>query len=173
MPPKKQTPDIKQRVKVSILPSTDAQEPVELDYRVFITGDFTHSEPGQHKDGDGSLKERRMRTIKNKRDFKTVMEDLNPRLKLNVPNRLSDDPEAYMDVDLDIKTMKDFHPDVIAEKVPALKELIEARQRLKQLKVQILKDVKLKKAIEGVLKEGSGSVEDLLNKLAPAKAAEG
>jgi len=43
--------------------------------------------------------------------------------------------------------------------------LLEARSRLKQLKLAVLKDVKLKKAIEGVLKEGGSSIDDLLSKL--------
>ena len=46
--------------------------------------------------------------------------------------------------------------------------MLEARDRLKQLKLAVLKDVKLKKAIEGVLKEGGGSIDDLMSKLEPA-----
>ena len=66
---KQPTPKIKERVKVQILPSSDAKESVELDYRMFVTGNFSHQEPGAHKDGDGTLKDRRVREIKNKRDF--------------------------------------------------------------------------------------------------------
>ena len=40
------TPKIAQRVKVSILPSSDAKESVELDYRFLIPGNFSKSEPG-------------------------------------------------------------------------------------------------------------------------------
>ena len=39
-------PKIAQRVKVSILPSSDAKESVELDYRLMIPGNFSKSEPG-------------------------------------------------------------------------------------------------------------------------------
>lgn len=163
-------PKIKERVKVQILPSSDAKEEVELDYRLFVTGNFSHSEAGAHKDGDGSLKTRRVREIKNKRDFKTVMEELNPKIKIMVPNKISTGEEASeLEVDLDFKDMKDFHPDEIAQKVEPLRKLLEARERLKQLKMQVLRDVKLRKAIEGVLQEGGGSIDDLLNKLAPAE----
>lgn len=159
-------PKIKERVKVQILPSSDAQEEVELDYRLFITGDLTHTEPGTHKDGDGSLKTRRVREIKNKRDFKAVFEDLNPKLKVMVPNKLAEGEEASeLEVELDFKNMKDFHPDEIAQKVEPLKQLLEAREKLKQLKMQVLRDVKLRKALESVLKEGSGSIDDLMGKL--------
>jgi type VI secretion system protein ImpB len=163
------TPKIKERVKVQILPSSDAKESVELDYRVMVPGNFTKSEAGAHKDGDGTLKQRRVREIRNKRDFKTVLEDLNPKLKVTVPNKLTEEKGTEIEVNLDIKDMKDFHPDEIAHQVEPLKQLLEARERLKQLKMQVLRDVKLRKAIEGVMKEGSGSIESLLNKLAPTE----
>jgi type VI secretion system protein ImpB len=158
-------PKIAQRVKVSILPSSDAKESVELDYRLLVTGDFSKSEPGSQ----GMLRDRRIRTIKKKGDFKKALGDINPKLKLSVPNKLSDDPEAQMDVELDIKDMKDFHPDEIVNKVEPLQQLLEARERLKQLKLAVLKDVNLKKAIEGVLKEGGGSIDDLMSKLGTAE----
>ena len=115
------------------------------------------------------MKERRVREIKNKRDFKTVLEDLNPQLKLTVPNKLSDEKDAEMEVNLDIKNMKDFHPDEIAKQVEPLQKLLEARNNLKQLKMQVLRDVKLRKAIEGVLQSGSGDIDDLMSKIAPAE----
>lgn len=74
-----------------------------------------------------------------------------------------------MDVELDFKDMKDFHPDEIVKKVEPLQQLLEARERLKQLKLAVLKDVNLKKAIEGVLKEGGGSIDDLMSKLGTAE----
>ncbi len=163
------TPKIAQRVKVSILPSSDAKESVELDYRLLIPGNFSKSEPGSL----GMLKDRRLRTIGKKGDFQKVLKDTNPKLKLTVPNKLSDDPEAQMEVDLDFQDIKDFHPDEIVKKVEPLKQLLDARARLKQLKIAVLKDVNLKKALEGVLKDGSGSIEDLLSKLGTAEGKKG
>jgi len=157
-------PKIAQRVKVSILPSSDAKESVELDYRLLVTGDFSKSEPGSQ----GMLRDRRMRTISRKGDFTKVLGDINPKLKIAVPNKLSDDPEANMDIEIDFKSIKDFHPDEIVKKIEPLQQLLEARNRLKQLKLAVLKDVNLKKAIEGVLKEGGGSIDDLMSKLESA-----
>ncbi len=160
------TPKIAQRVRVQILPSSDAKESVELDYRMMIAGDFSKKEPGSQ----GDVKDRKIWEIKSKRDFKTVLENINPQLKIVVPNRLSDDPQAQVEVDLDIKDIKDFHPDEISKKVAPLQDLMKARERLKSLKMAVLKDPNLRKAIEGVLKEGSGSLDDLMSKLAPAEA---
>lgn len=158
-------PKIAQRVKVSILPSSDAKESVELDYRMMIPGNFSRSEPGSQ----GMLKDRRLRTIGTKGDFQKVLKDINPKLKLTVANKLSDDPDAKMEVNLDIKDIKDFHPDEVVKKVEPLKQLLDARERLKQLKIAVLKDANLKKAIEGVLKDGSGSIDELLAKLGSAQ----
>jgi type VI secretion system protein ImpB len=162
-------PKISQRVKVSILPSSDAKESVELDYRLLIPGNFSKSEPGSL----GTIKDRRLRTIGKKGDFKKVLKDINPKLKLTVPNKLSDDPEAQMELDLDFQDIKDFHPDEIVKKVEPLKQLLEARDRLKQLKIAVLKDANLKKALEGVLKDGSGSIDELLSKLGTTEEKEG
>jgi len=155
------SPKIAQRVKVAILPSSDAKESVELDYRMLVTGNFSKSEPGSQ----GMLKDRRLRTIGKKGDFQKVLKDFNPKLKLTVSNKLSDDKEAQMEVDLDFTDIKDFNPDEIVKKVEPLKKLLEARERLKQLKLAVLKDVNLKKALEGVLKDGGGSIDDLMSKL--------
>jgi len=92
-------PKIAQRVKVSILPSSDAKESVELDYRMMIPGNFSRSEPGSL----GQIKDRRLRVIANKGDYQRVLKDINPKLKLSVSNKLSDDPEAKMEVNLDFK----------------------------------------------------------------------
>ena len=154
-------PKIAQRVKVAILPSSDAKESVELDYRMLVTGNFSKSEPGSQ----GMLKDRRLRTISKKGDFQKVLKDFNPKLKLAVPNKLSDDKDSQIEVDIDFQDIKDFNPDEIVKKVEPLKKLLEARERLKQLKLAVLKDVNLKKALEGVLKDGSGSIDDLMSKL--------
>ena len=81
-------PSIKQRVTVSILPSTTAQEEVELDYRVLVTGDYSKSKMGSHKDGK-KLKDRKVRVISKKGDFSNVLRDLNPQLKINVDDKIS------------------------------------------------------------------------------------
>jgi type VI secretion system protein ImpB len=161
-------PKIGTRVKVSILPSSDAKESVELDYRLLIPGNYSHSEPGS----GGSIKDRRIRKISKKGDFETVLKDINPKLKLHVPNKLSDDPTAEMEVNLDFKSMKDFHPDQIITRIDPLANLMDAREKLKQLKLQVLKDVKLRKALESVLKEGAGSVDALMSKIASPEAAD-
>lgn len=161
-------PKISQRVKVSILPSSDAKESVELDYRFLIPGNFSKSEPGSQ----GTIRDRRLRVINNKGDYKRALKDINPKLNMTVKNKLSDDPDAQMEVKLDFQDIKDFHPDEIVKKVEPLQKLLEARERLKELKLTVLKDAKLKKALEGVIKDGSGSIDDLMSKLGVQDSAD-
>jgi type VI secretion system protein ImpB len=159
------TPKIGTRVKVSILPSSDAKESVELDYRMMVTGDFSKKSAAQK----GRLKDRRVLEIKKRGDFKTVLQNVNPQLKMVIPNRMSDDPEAKMEVNLDIKDMKDFNPDEICKSVEPLKALMQARERLKKLRQDVLQNPELKDALEGILQGGSGSIDTLLSKLEPTE----
>jgi type VI secretion system protein ImpB len=163
--PKLPTPKIAQRVKVQILPSSDAKEPVELDYNLMIAGDFSKKEPGSQ----GALKDRTLHEIKSKGDFKQALQNINPELKLTVRNRIdSDDPSSELEVNLDFKDMKDFHPDEVVKRVEPLKDLMQARERLKKLKYMVM-DPNVRKAMEGVLQEGGGSIDTLLSKLGEPK----
>jgi type VI secretion system protein ImpB len=161
--PKLPSPKIKSRVEVKIQPSSDAKESVELDYRLLIAGDFSKREAGSQ----GSLKDRRLWEIKNKRDFKTTLENVSPHLKVAVPNKLVDDPNALMEVDLEFKDMKDFHPDEVCKRVEPLKDLMEARERLKVLRRTITTNPDIKKAFEDVLQKGGAGIDSLLARLSP------
>ncbi len=163
-------PTIKQRVKVAILPSDDAQEDIELDYRVMVTGDYSKTKPGQHKDGK-TLQERKVRTISNKRSFGNVLRELNPQVKLSVPNKLSGREDEALNVELEFKTMKDFHPDQIAQKVEPLKKLLEARERLLQFKAGVRSNPDLKDAVESALKSTNKGeiIDSLMDRFAPAE----
>jgi len=100
-------------LKVQILPSSSPKEQVKLDCCIMIAGDFSNKEVGSQ----GALKDCKLYEIKSRHDFKTTLENINPKLKLFVRNRLVEDPEAQLEVNLDIKNMRDFHPDEIVKKV--------------------------------------------------------
>lgn len=143
------TPTIKGRVNMHILPSSDAKQSIELDYRLFIVGDFSKKETADK----GELKGRKILEIKSARDFKNVLKFVNPKLKLVIDNKLSDDPEAKFEIELDIQDMKDFHPDEIVKKVKPLAELLAKREQLKKLKMAIIRTPKIIKEIEETLKD--------------------
>lgn len=164
-------PSIKQRVAVSILPSTTAQEEVELDYRVLVTGDYSKSKMGSHKDGK-RLKDRKVRVISRKDDFAKVLRDLNPKLKINVDDKISGEEDKNIPIEMDFKNMKDFHPDQIAENVPVLKKLLDARDRLNRLKMAVVNDPEIGDTLNDFITSkdyGSKGVDALLGKLGPAE----
>lgn len=68
-----------------------------------------------------------------KETFGAVLQNFAGRISMNVPNRLGSGPKEWS-ISLPIDSIKGFHPDAIVEAVPALRDLIEIRQRLVRLR---------------------------------------
>lgn len=118
----------KERVNVVYRPATgDAKEEVELPLKVLVMGDFTLRED------DRAVEDRKPINI-DKDNFNDVLAGQKLQLKTAVPDTLSREPDAEMNLELDFKSIKDFTPDAIVEKVPQLKQLLELREALKLLK---------------------------------------
>lgn len=64
--------------------------------------------------------------------FDKYLKDMKPRAKFEVANKLGSGSET-LSVDLKFESMKDFTPGRIVEKVAPLKELLDARNQLKNL----------------------------------------
>ncbi len=118
----------KERVNIVYRPATgDAKEEVELPLKTLVVGDFTG------RADDTPVEDRKAINI-DKDNFDEVLNAQNIKLQTTVKNTLSDEPDAQMSLDLDFKSMNDFEPDAIIEKVPELKKLVELRDALKALK---------------------------------------
>jgi type VI secretion system protein ImpB len=118
----------KERVNVVYRPATgDAKEEVELPLKVLVMGDFTLRED------DRAVEDRKPINI-DKDNFNDVLAGQKLQLKTAVPDTLSREPDAEMNLELDFKSIKDFTPDAIVEKVPQLKQLLELREALKAVK---------------------------------------
>ena len=60
---------------------------------------------------------------------------MKPHLAFSVENKLSEDPDAgNLKVDLNFKSMDDFSPENVARQVGPLRELLELRDRLRDLR---------------------------------------
>jgi type VI secretion system protein ImpB len=59
------------------------------------------------------------------------MKAMQPRVKMQVPNKLTG--EGNLSVDLTFEKLDDFGPGAIARHVPALRQLLEARTKLANL----------------------------------------
>lgn len=121
----------------------DAIEMKELPFVMGVLGDFT----GHPTEPLPKLKERKFVEI-DPDNFDKVLEAMKPHLNLSVKNLLSDDPEAAnLKVDLSFKSMDDFEPANIAKQVPPLKELLDLRTRLSDLRGSLQGNEKLEETL--------------------------
>jgi type VI secretion system protein ImpB len=125
----------------------------ELPFVVGVVGDFT----GQPTEPLPKLKERKFIEV-NPDNFDSVLEGMKPHLSFSVENKLSDEPDApNLKVDLNFKSMDDFEPENVARQVKPLKELLDLRQRLADLRGSLQGNDKL----EELLLEAVGNTEKL------------
>jgi type VI secretion system protein ImpB len=118
----------KERVNIVYRPATgDQEESIELPLKTVVVGDFTGREDKRR------VEERESINI-DKDNFNEVLEAQDLSIDINVPNKLSDDPDAEMSFSVDFKSMKDFGPEAVAQKVPELKKILKLREALLALK---------------------------------------
>ena len=137
----------KERVNIVYRPATgDAQEEVELPLKILVMGDF------QQAEDDRAVEDREPINI-DKDNFNDVMKAQGLKLNMTVPNKLSDDPDEEMNVQLAFESLKDFTPDAIAENTPELKKLMELRQALTSLKGPLSNIPEFRKKIQSLMKD--------------------
>jgi len=108
----------------------DAIEVKELPFVMGVMGDFS----GQPTEPLARLKDRKFVEV-NPDNFDSVLANMKPHLAYSVENKLSEDPNAgNLKVNLDFKSMDDFSPENVARQVGPLRELLELRDRLRDLR---------------------------------------
>lgn len=121
----------------------DAIELKELPFVLGVMGDLT----GQPASPLAPLKERKFVEI-NPDNFDTVLANMSPRLAFAVDNELTDNPDGgQLKVDLQFESMDDFLPEQIANKVEPLRELLELRTKLSDLRGSLQGNDKLDEAL--------------------------
>ncbi len=111
----------------------------------FVMGDFS-GDPTQPLK---PLSERKFVQI-DRDNFNDVMARMAPGLKLKVDNTLADDG-TQMAVDLKFNSIEDFDPERVVEQVPALKSLLETRNKLRDLMSKADRSEELESLLEQVL----------------------
>lgn len=130
-----------------------AIEKKELPFVVGVLGDFT----GQPEQPLPKLKDRKFVEV-NPDNFDSVLEGMKPHLAYTVENKLSDDSNApNIKIDLKFKSMDDFEPQNVARQVKPLKELLDLRTRLSDLRGSLQGNDKL----EELLLDAVGSADKL------------
>jgi type VI secretion system protein ImpB len=125
----------------------------ELPFVVGVLGDLT----GQPEQPLPKLKERKFVEV-NPDNFDAVLEGMKPHLSFSVENKLSEESEApNLKIDLHFKSMDDFEPENVARQVKPLKELLDLRSRLADLRGSLQGNDKL----EELLLEAVGNTQKM------------
>jgi len=114
----------------------DAQIKKELPFVVGVLADLAgHPDPDQEPLPE--LKDEKRKFVEINRDnFDRVMGGIKPRLAMKVANKIEKD-NTKVGVDLNFRTLEDFEPVNVVNQVEPLRKLLEARQRLSELKSKI------------------------------------
>ena len=148
----------RERVNIVYRPATgDAQEEIELPLKLLVVGDFTG------KTDERMLEDREPINI-DKDNFNEVLKGQELDLTVTVPNKLSEDPEDEMGVNLSFGSLKDFGPESVAEQTPELKKLLELRKALGSLKGPLSNVPEFRKKIQALVKDEEAR-EKLLKEL--------
>lgn len=138
----------------------DAVEKKELPFVVGVMSDLS----GQPAEPLPKLKNRRFVEI-DRDNFSEVMDSMSPRLDMSVPDTLKG--SGNLKIELNFKSMDDFHPESIVDQVPRLKKLLEARGQLRDLLAKLDGNDELDSVLEQIV-----SNTDELKKV-QAEAADG
>jgi type VI secretion system protein ImpB len=105
-----------------------AMQKSELPFVVGVMADLS----GSPKDALRPLKDRKAVFI-DRDNFNDILAKATPRVAMRVPNKLTDEADKLLPVELNFKHIDDFEPARVAAQIPALKELLDMRHRLTQL----------------------------------------
>lgn len=123
----------------------DAKVVKELPFVVGVLGDFS-GDPTQPLK---PLKDRKFIQI-DRDNFNDVMARMTPGLNFRVENTIQEDG-SEMAVTLQFKSIEDFEPAKIVEQIPALKNLLETRNKLRDLLTKVDRSEDLEVLLERVL----------------------
>jgi type VI secretion system protein ImpB len=136
----------KPRVHIKYEIETDgAQIERELPFVVGVMGDFSGNPTKQL----APLRDRKFVQI-DRDNFNDVLAKTAPELNIKVQNTLKDDG-SDLALQLKFSSMDDFEPGKIAENVPALKKLLDTRNKLRDLMAKVDKSDELEGLLERVL----------------------
>ncbi len=125
----------------------DAIEVKELPFVLGVMGDFT----GQPVTPLPRLKDRKLVEV-NPDNFDSVLEGMKPHLAFSVENKLSEDPNAGMlKADLHFKSLDDFEPEQVAKQMKPLRDLLDLRTKLADLRGTLQTNDKLDELLQQVI----------------------
>ncbi|MBX3288868.1 MAG: type VI secretion system contractile sheath small subunit [Acidobacteria bacterium] len=134
----------------------------ELPFVIGVMGDFV----GKPEEPLPAFKNRKFVEI-DPDNFNQVLAGMKPRLAYTIDNKLQDDG-SKMGVELKFNSIEDFEPDQVVQQVEPLRKLVEARQKLADLRSKMDGNEKLETLLEEVI-----SSSDKQKELSDALGIEG
>ena len=123
----------------------DALENKELPFVVGVVGDFGGNSDAEQK----RLKDRRFVNIDSD-NFDEVLGGVEPVARFQVQNHLAED-DSHFAVQLRFRSMDDFRPESVVQQVEPLRQLLEARGKLADLRNKLAGNDKLEEILTEVL----------------------
>ena len=117
----------------------------ELPFVIGVLGDFV----GKPEEALPALKNRKFVEI-DPDNFNQVLSGMAPRVAFTTENKLQDDG-SKMGIDLKFNNIEDFEPDNIVMQVEPLRKLVEARQKLADLRSKMDGNEKLENILEDIV----------------------
>lgn len=125
----------------------DAIEVKELPFVMGVMADLS----GQPETALPRLKDRPFVDV-TPENFDSVLEAAKPHLAFSVENKLSEDPNAgKLGVHLRFKSMEDFEPEQVARQIKPLRDLLDLRARLADLRGTLQGNDKLDELLQEVI----------------------
>lgn len=124
----------------------DAVEEKEIPFVVGVLSDLS----GNPAEPLPPLKERKYVEV-DRDNINEVLEGMKPRLAMKVDNRIEEESEGTLGVELTFKSMDDFHPERVADQVEPIRKLVEARKKLYNLMAKLDGNDKLEELLQDVI----------------------
>jgi type VI secretion system protein ImpB len=148
----------KERVNIVYKASVgDAQVETELPLKILMVGDYAG------RRDDTPLEERKPINI-DKESFNEVMAKQELAIAVQVPNRLTNEQDASLNLKLQFKSLADFGPEGIVNQVPELRTMLELRAALTALKGPLGNIPAFRKKIQALLAD-DGARQKLIAEL--------
>jgi len=118
------------RVHITYENPANAEEKVEIPFVMGVMADLSGNAPGAEK--EALIADRKFLEF-DMDNLDARMAAIQPGVTFRVKDKLSDESDKQMGIQLHFNKMEDFEPAAVAKQVPALKKLLEARQQLANL----------------------------------------
>ena len=158
----------KPRVQITYDVETNGAEvKKELPFVVGVMGDYSGDNTANKK----ALKERKFVQI-DRDNFNEILDKIEPTAEMKVADKLSGEDGKEMSVNLQFNSMEDFEPQNVVKQVEPLRQLLEARNKLRDLMSKADRSEELETVLEQILKN-TDNITEISQQLGVGESKEG